>query len=62
LKGCIVACIGPVTAKTADDFGIKSHIIAEEYTIDGLTNAILEYLAYPQKGLSGKAIETERHL
>ncbi len=51
LKGCIAACIGPVTAKTAEVFGIKSHIIAREYTIEGLTNAILEYFSQPKKGV-----------
>ena len=31
-----VACIGPVTADTAAELGIKADIVAEEYTIDGL--------------------------
>ncbi len=35
-----IACIGPVTAKTACDKGMKPDIIAEEHTIDGLVSAI----------------------
>ncbi len=38
-----VACIGPVTAKTAREKGIKVDIIAEEYTIKGLYEAIIDY-------------------
>ncbi len=41
LKGVKVACIGPITADTARELGIKVDIIAEEYTIEGLLRAIL---------------------
>lgn len=40
-----VACIGPITAKTAREMGLPVHIEAKVYTLDGLTAAILEYLA-----------------
>lgn len=36
-----VACIGPVTAATAQDFGIKVDLVAKEYTADGLLDEIL---------------------
>ena len=36
----IAACIGPVTADTAKSLGIEPDIIAKEYTIDGLVEAI----------------------
>ena len=39
-----IACIGPVTAKTARNFAIEPDIVAETYTIDGLVNAIREYM------------------
>ena len=42
LKGVTVACIGPITAKTAQKQGFKVDIIADEYTIDGLCSAILK--------------------
>jgi len=38
-----IACIGPVTAEKAMEKGIKPDIIAETYTADGLTNAIIKF-------------------
>jgi len=43
IKGCVVASIGPITANTAASLGIKTDIMPEEYTIQGLINAISEY-------------------
>jgi uroporphyrinogen III methyltransferase/synthase len=43
LKGIAIACIGPVTAKTAKEWGMKVQIQPKEYTIPGLTKAIAEY-------------------
>ncbi|MDI6703899.1 MAG: uroporphyrinogen-III C-methyltransferase [bacterium] len=45
LKGVKVACIGPVTSKTAEDLGIDVHITPTEYTISGLVKAILKRAA-----------------
>ncbi|MDD2510422.1 MAG: uroporphyrinogen-III C-methyltransferase [Syntrophomonas sp.] len=45
LKGKVkVACIGPVTADTARENGFSVDILAQEYTISGLLEAILEDL------------------
>jgi uroporphyrinogen III methyltransferase/synthase len=41
LQGVKIACIGPVTAKTAEELGLDVSIIAKDYTIDGLVEAIL---------------------
>ena len=38
-----IACIGPITAKTAQENGLKVSIIPEEYTIESLTSAIIKY-------------------
>lgn len=35
-----VACIGPVTAETAQKLGVPVHSTAEEYTIEGLLKAV----------------------
>jgi len=43
LKGITVACIGPITAETAREMGLKVDITAEKYTIDGLIAALLNY-------------------
>ncbi|MFA5519417.1 MAG: uroporphyrinogen-III C-methyltransferase [Spirochaetota bacterium] len=39
----IIASIGPVTGKTLKELGHPPHIEAEEYTIEGLVNAILSH-------------------
>lgn len=43
LEGALVACIGPVTAATAGELGLKVDVVAREYTIEGLVLAILDY-------------------
>lgn len=42
LKNVKTACIGPITAKTLENMGIKPDITAKEYTIEGLVKSILE--------------------
>jgi uroporphyrinogen-III synthase len=37
----IVACIGPITAQTARELGLRVDIIAQEYTTRGLVEAIV---------------------
>ena len=37
-----VACIGPITASTARRLGLPVHVVAKDYTIDGLVEALLE--------------------
>jgi uroporphyrinogen III methyltransferase/synthase len=37
-----VACIGPVTAETAKELGLKVDLVAREYTIPGLVKALVE--------------------
>ncbi len=39
-----IACIGPITADECIAQGLSPHIIAKEYTIDGLVQAIVEYI------------------
>ncbi len=47
LAGCVdriaVACIGPITAETAAQFGLKTSIMPSEYTIQGLVDSIVSY-------------------
>lgn len=45
LNGTIVACIGPITATTAIEFGLEPAIVATEHTIPGLVRAIRKHLA-----------------
>jgi uroporphyrinogen III methyltransferase/synthase len=43
LKGMAIACIGPVTAQTAERLGMTVRIQPQEYTIPALTQAIVDY-------------------
>lgn len=43
LRDITVACIGPVTAETATQLGLHVDVLAEEYTIDGLMQAIVQH-------------------
>jgi uroporphyrinogen III methyltransferase/synthase len=45
LRGVAIACIGPVTAWTAKEWGMKVQIQPKQYTIPGLTRAIVQYFA-----------------
>ncbi len=39
----LIACIGPITAQTAREMGLRTHIEATTFTIDGLIEAIVQY-------------------
>jgi uroporphyrinogen III methyltransferase/synthase len=45
LRGPLVACIGPVTARTAKRLGIGVDVVAREHTIAGLVEAIVTAVA-----------------
>jgi len=47
LSRCLVACIGPVTARTAARLGIRVDVVAREHTIAGLVEAIVAALRQP---------------
>jgi len=38
-----VACIGPITAQRAIERGLRVDIVPDEYTVDALTKAIIQY-------------------
>ncbi|MBV8581454.1 MAG: uroporphyrinogen-III synthase, partial [Candidatus Eremiobacteraeota bacterium] len=40
LREKTVAAIGPITAQTAHDAGIRVDLVAEEFTVDGLLDAL----------------------
>ena len=43
IKKTRIACIGPITAKTAEDAGLTVDIIPKEYTVSSLLDAIEDY-------------------
>jgi uroporphyrinogen III methyltransferase/synthase len=51
LSRATVACIGPITRNTAGEIGMRVDLVAEEYTIAGLTHAIVEYFEKRESGI-----------
>ena len=49
LKNTTIACIGPITARTAKNWKMRVQIQPKEYTIPALTQAIVKYFARKQK-------------
>jgi uroporphyrinogen III methyltransferase/synthase len=45
LDKAAIACIGPITAQTAREHGLKVDIMPAEYTIEALTAEIVEYFS-----------------
>lgn len=43
LDHVVIACIGPITQRTAEEVGIRVNVVPRDYTIPGLTQAIVEY-------------------
>lgn len=43
LEGTVVACIGPITAATAREAGLKVEVLPEEYTVESLHRAVVQY-------------------
>ena len=46
-----VACIGPITAETLREYGIEPVVEAEEFTIQGLADAIIQKVQGNETGL-----------
>jgi uroporphyrinogen III methyltransferase/synthase len=49
VKGIAIACIGPVTARTAKEKGLEVRIQPKQYTIPALTRAIAAYFNPPKR-------------
>jgi uroporphyrinogen III methyltransferase / synthase len=45
LRSTAIACIGPITQKTVEELGGHADVVAEEFTILGLVQAIVKYFA-----------------
>ena len=43
MQGVTIACIGPVTAKTAKEYGMKTDIMPQDYTIPALVDAMVSF-------------------
>jgi uroporphyrinogen III methyltransferase/synthase len=43
LKSVVIACIGPITARTLEEYGLSVSIVPEENTIAALVDAIVQF-------------------
>jgi len=55
LGNTVVACIGPITAKTVEELGGHADIVADEFTVGGLIQAIVIYYSGKLAGQSSDA-------
>ena len=39
----VVACIGPITAATARDLGIRVDVVAKRQTVEGLVGSLIDH-------------------
>ena len=56
----LVACIGPITARAAEEGGLRVTVVAQEYTIPGLVDAVVDafgQLHSKAKRTSSRAVE-----
>lgn len=50
LGDALVACIGPITARTAREEGLRVDLVAETYTMEGLVKAVERHFAEQGEG------------
>jgi len=50
-KETVVACIGPITAASAREYGLEVQIQPQEYTIPSLVKAICDYFLEPKESV-----------
>ena len=43
LEEVVVACIGPITARTAEEYGLTVTVMPAENTVPALTETIVKY-------------------
>ena len=45
LEASSIACIGPTTAATARELGLRVDLVADEHTVEGLADALVAHFA-----------------
>ncbi len=53
INGCLIACIGPITAATAEELGLSVDIIAAEHNVEGLADALANHFGTNAAGTVG---------
>jgi uroporphyrinogen III methyltransferase/synthase len=49
LEGAVVAAIGPITAERLAEAGREADLVAQEYTIPGLVEALVKHVSAPER-------------
>jgi uroporphyrinogen III methyltransferase / synthase len=49
LRGVTIACIGPITGETAGEHGLSVDIVASEFTVEGLVDALVAHFGSAPK-------------
>ena len=53
LEPSLIAVIGPVTAATAQELGLRVDLVADEHTVDGLLKALVHHFGSKETGIHG---------
>jgi uroporphyrinogen-III synthase/siroheme synthase len=48
LERAFIACLGPITAQTARDIGLRVDLVAQEYSVPGLVSALVDAMKEQQ--------------
>ena len=48
LPNALIACIGPITAQSAREVGLRVNVMAKEYTIAGLVAALVDHFTHSE--------------
>ncbi len=59
LRGVNIACIGPVTAATAEELGLTPDVIAQEHTVPGLIRALEGWAVQARSDKAAEPITAE---
>jgi uroporphyrinogen-III synthase len=43
LEDSVIACIGPITASTAQEMGLMVDLTADEHTVEGLVQSLVRH-------------------
>ena len=49
LLSSLIACIGPITAATARELGLRVDLMADENTVEGLANCLVRHFSHEEK-------------
>ena len=44
LESSVIACIGPSTAATAKELGLRVDLVAEKHSVEGLAESVVGYM------------------